>query len=233
MKRRLLIRPSWRRSGQSSQLCAARWQGLLERFERQPGFFESAVKLRSQNVSERAQLVDVLTDDSKLCAVESHDRVSGGEAVGRIRGNIPLSPSSPQIVESFVHGCDAVSMTRLRYGATRVVAVAVLAGLVLPAAAGAQRSPTVAERAEIRGALALTLAFAPPTCYTPLIRVSTVDRRYAYARPRWKTTAACLRFAGDGHVIFRLSTHWRALLQGSECEGGRRVPRAVMQDLCG
>jgi len=111
------------------------------------------------------------------------------------------------------------------------ITAALVIAAVVSAPAAARRAPTVAERAEIRGAMALALSFAPPVCYGAVIYVSTVDRRYAYATARWKTIAKCLPYASNGYFILRRSTHWRVVFNGSDAPPCTRVPARVARDL--
>jgi hypothetical protein len=113
----------------------------------------------------------------------------------------------------------------------RALAVTLLTAAVVSGAADARRAPTLPERAEIRGATALALSSAPPACYTAVIYVSTLDRSYAYASARWKTTARCLPYASNGYFILRRSTHWRVVFNGSDAPSCRKVPRRIVQDL--
>ena len=113
----------------------------------------------------------------------------------------------------------------------RAVALALVLAAVVTGSAAARRVPTVPERAEIRGAMALALSSAPPACYAAVVYVSTVDRRYAYAAPRWRTTATCLRYASDGYLILRRTTHWRVVFNGSDAPPCTKVPKRVTQDL--
>jgi hypothetical protein len=113
----------------------------------------------------------------------------------------------------------------------RALAVALAIAAIVSASAEARRAPTVAERAEIRGATALALSDAPPACYTAVIHVSTVNPSYAYSTPRWKTTAKCVQYASNGFFILRRSTHWRVVFNGSEPPSCKKVPAGVVQDL--
>jgi hypothetical protein len=115
--------------------------------------------------------------------------------------------------------------------AARAIAVALAIAAVVSASADARRAPTVAERAEIRGATALALSDAPPACYTAIVYVSTVKRSYAYSPARWKTTAKCLQHASNGFFILRRSTHWRVVFNGCEPPSCKKVPARVVQDL--
>lgn len=111
------------------------------------------------------------------------------------------------------------------------IAVALAIAAVVSAPAAARRAPTVAERAEIRGAMALALSSAPPVCYAAVIYLSTVDRRYAYATARWKPIAKCLPYASNGYFILRRSTHWRVAFSGSDTPACKQVPARVVRDL--
>lgn len=117
----------------------------------------------------------------------------------------------------------------MRAACALAVTLAIAAVVTTPA--DARRAPTVAERAEIRGATALALSDAPPACYAAVIYVATVDRRYAYATARWKATAKCLPYASNGYFILRRSTHWRVVFSGSEPPACKKVPGRVVQDL--
>jgi hypothetical protein len=104
------------------------------------------------------------------------------------------------------------------------------------APADARRPPSRAERSGIAKAVHAALSPAPTRCYRLRIAVSTVDRRYALAEPRWRTGGTCLRYASNGFFVLRHPPRrrWRSVHNGSDppvCDD--RVPRAASVDLLG
>jgi len=98
--------------------------------------------------------------------------------------------------------------------------------LTLPSSADARRKPTPRERAGVARA-----AGVPARCL--FIRVSTVDRRYAYMRIR-NRKQSCRRWWADGVVVFRKRAdgRWRFLTAGSAIECPvPKVPSRVVRDL--
>jgi hypothetical protein len=105
--------------------------------------------------------------------------------------------------------------------------------LSLPAAASAARQPTHPERAAITRVL--NGAKVPRACFPLKIKVSTRNARYAAAE--YRSVNACGIVVGNGvSVLKRIGyQRWQIVVTGSDlaCNGGGRVPPAVMADLIG
>ena len=103
-----------------------------------------------------------------------------------------------------------------------VLALALLAALLVAAAAMAARAPTKAERKAIINAVRAGNEFvgaAPRRCdAASVVRVSTVDRRYAVWTQNNRRAArigGCV--VGDGYIVLRFQPNgrWRIRTQGS------------------
>lgn len=122
-----------------------------------------------------------------------------------------------------------------------VIVALVVAPLVLAAGVSAERKPTAAE------ARAITRALVPPyklprKCGLPIIRVSTVDKRWARVDVRFvdPLPPACRKWLFDGSALLRRTTRgWKNVTFGSDigssdsCPSLLRqgIPRRVLQDL--
>jgi hypothetical protein len=113
-------------------------------------------------------------------------------------------------------------------GSPCAIAAALLA-FALPAAAGAARPPTVAERTAITTALPTGFKRYPIGCVW-LPTVVSSSGRYATVRPVVLATPPCIRYAGNGYWILRKRPRWRIVFAGSEpppCSLG--VPRDLIR----
>jgi hypothetical protein len=78
-------------------------------------------------------------------------------------------------------------------------------------------------------------AKVPRACFPLKIKVSTRNARYAAAE--YRSVTACGIVVGNGVSVLKRIGHqrWQIVVTGSDlaCNGGGRVPPAVMADLIG
>lgn len=106
----------------------------------------------------------------------------------------------------------------------RLLIVAGIACLLIPAVADARRAPTKSEKAAIATAMD-----RPAKCQR--VFISTVN--HSYASWQFRDAKGCARYGSNGlDILKRINGQWKDLGGSSDGTPVRGVPSAVYKDLC-
>jgi hypothetical protein len=119
-----------------------------------------------------------------------------------------------------------------RHALAASLSAALVALLVLAPAADARRAPTRGERHNIVAALRSSGQAPAASCVRRWkLLVSTVNGRYAWAQPTFKSVSC----ASDGYFFLKRRTarakKWHIVFNGSDTPDCGLIPRAVLRDL--
>lgn len=116
---------------------------------------------------------------------------------------------------------------------SRVLALLVVAGALIPAAAFAHRRPTRAERNEVLAAVVRQGQLSRAQTACQVVTISTANHYYAATTWPAKLSRACMRVAANGVIIeHRTARGWQFVTVGSSFQCPvKGVPTRVARDL--